>query len=640
MLSFSVHMRWKLGGALAVLVGTVCALAQAVANAAPPTPQDVLGFLNQTIVWYRQLTTQQQLVREPSDVMFLNDNRELADQVLRLSFDFARAQAKLLSVPDTSSQGQSAPGGVPSQYLSLVQAVAKSDERVKESQQELDSLRRRLDAGSGRQRRILESSIAEVQSELELRQARRDALHNMISFVGTNVSNLGSGSLESQIDELARTVPAAESAGKQADAQNSISTTAAPADSKKEPSGILGLASDLFVLRRNIRTLDDSIGLTDELAAASQQLRTPLVTSLRDLVARGDTLSNQPDSRDPATLAEQKKQLDALTAKFKPLSASVLPLRKQRILLDLYKRNLANWRSSVQAQYSTKLKSLILRLGALGFILAVVIGISELLRRATFRYVQDVRRRYQFMLLRRIVVWFVVAVIVAVTFASELGSLATFAGLMTAGVAVALQNVILSVAGYFFLIGKYGVRVGDRVQIAGVTGDVVDIGLVRLHLMEVDTHHSGARATGRVVVFSNAIVFQSNSGLFKQIPGTSFVWHEITLTLPASAEYWQIEEQIMAAVKRVCDDYRENMERQQRMMQRALSPMPVSELEPESRLRLTQSGAELVIRYPVELENAGEIDDRITREVLDLTEREPKLNLVGSAVVAEGAENG
>ncbi|MGZ7029609.1 MAG: mechanosensitive ion channel family protein, partial [Terriglobales bacterium] len=359
-----------------------------------------------------------------------------------------------------------------------------------------------------------------------------------------------------------------------------------------------------------------------------------------DLVARGDTLSNQPDSQDPAALAEQKKQLDALTAQFKPLSASVLPLGKQRILLDLYKRSLASWRSSVQAQYNTELKSLILRLGALGFILAVVIGISELLRRATFRYVQDVRRRYQFMLLRRIVVWFVVAVIVAVAFASELGSLATFAGLMTAGVAVALQNVILSVAGYFFLIGKYGVRVGDRVQIAGVTGDVVDIGLVRLHLMEVDTHHSGARATGRIVVFSNAVVFQANSGLFKQIPGTSFVWHEITLTLPASADYRQIEERIMAAVRRVCDEYRENMERQQRMMQRALSPMPVSELEPESHLRLTQSGAELVIRYPVELENAGEIDDRITREVLDLTEREPKLKLVGSAVVAVGAENG
>ncbi len=601
-------------------------------------PQDIIVFLNQTIVWYRQLMLQQQLAREPSDVMFLNDNRELADQVLRLSFDFARAQAKLLSATDTGNQGQSAAVGAASQYYSLVQAAAKSDDQVKESQQELDSLRHKLDAASGRKRRIMESSMAEVQSELELRHARRDALHNMVSFVnGTSVSNLGPGGLDSQIEELARTVPAAESTGKQGDGQDKTSIAAAPTERKQEPSGILGLASDLFVLRRSIRTLDDSRRLTDELAAASKQLRGPLVTSLRDLVARGDTLSNQSDSRDPAALAEQKNKIDELTAQFKPLSASVLPLGKQRILLELYKRSLTSWRNSVQAQYSTELKSLILRLGALGFILAVVIGVSELLRRATFRYVQDVRRRYQFNLLRRIVVWFVAAVIVALTFASELGSLATFAGLMTAGVAVALQNVILSVAGYFFLIGKYGVRVGDRVQIAGVTGDVVDIGLVRLHLMEVDTRNSGPRATGRVVVFSNAVVFQANAGLFKQIPGTSFVWREIILTLPSSTDYRQIEEQIMAAVKRVCEHYRENMQRQQRMMQRALSPMPVSELEPESRLRLTQSGAELVIRYPVELENAGEIDDRISREVLDVTEREPKMKLVGSAVLAEEA---
>ena len=62
---------------------------------------------------------------------------------------------------------------------------------------------------------------------------------------------------------------------------------------------------------------------------------------------------------------------------------------------------------------------------------------------------------------------------------------------------MAQQSVILSVAGYFFLIGKFGIRVGDRVQIAGVTGEVVEVGLVRLHLMELSS--SGSEIpTGRV----------------------------------------------------------------------------------------------------------------------------------------------
>jgi small-conductance mechanosensitive channel len=60
-------------------------------------------------------------------------------------------------------------------------------------------------------------------------------------------------------------------------------------------------------------------------------------------------------------------------------------------------------------------------------------------------------------------------------FVSEFSSLATFAGFITAGIAVALQAVILSVAAYFFVIGRYGINVGDRISIAGVTGDEIDI---------------------------------------------------------------------------------------------------------------------------------------------------------------------
>ena len=218
----------------------------------------------------------------------------------------------------------------------------------------------------------------------------------------------------------------------------------------------------------------------------------------------------------------------------------------------------------------------------------------------------------------------------AVSFASELGTLATFAGLLTAGVAVALQNVILSVAGYFFLIGKYGVRVGDRVQVCGVTGQVIDIGLVRLHLMEIDGS-SSMRPTGRVVVFSNAVIFQPNAGLFKQIPGTKFDWHEITLTVAPDSDYRHVEERLMTAVNVVFTDYSDGIDSQRRNMEQNLRTLSAKKLLPESRLRLTQSGLEVIIRYPVELDNAAEVDDRITRELLDAIESEPKLRLVGSS---------
>ncbi|HSB74517.1 MAG TPA: mechanosensitive ion channel family protein [Terriglobales bacterium] len=591
-----------------------------------PNGQSVVSYLNQTIVWYRQLTVQQELAIEPSDVVFLNQNRQLADQVVRLSFDFARADAQLLSARGKVTEVNPVASG-PARYQSLAGLAAKADQQVKAKQQELAGLRAQLDRTLGRKRATLVSTVAETQSELELLQARRDSLRSMLEFVsGRNVSGFTAGSLQAEIEDLARTIPAAATEpGKNTAAQTTSVSTA----TRKEPSGILALLTDLFGLRRRIRTLDQGIAQTSALASAAKDLRTPLVGALRELVKRGDQLSNQPDSQNRAALAQEKQQLDDLTAQFKQLAGVVLPLAKQNILLDLYGRSLGNWRESVQTQYVSELKSLALRLIVLAVILGFVFVLSSVWRRATFRYVQDVRRRYQFLLLRRIVVWSLIAIIVAVAFASELGTIATFAGLLTAGVAVALQNVILSVAGYFFLIGKYGVRVGDRVQIAGVTGEVVDIGLVRIHLMEIG-NGSGGTPTGRMVVFSNSVVFQPTAGLFKQIPGTRFDWHEITLTVAAESDYHQVEERLTGAVSAVFEKYRERMERQHHSMEKSLGPLSVNSLHPETRLRLTHSGLEVVIRYPVELDEANKIDDRIAREVLDAINQGPKLKLVGS----------
>ncbi len=600
----------------------------------------IIPFLNQTIVWYRDLTQQQQLATEPSDIMFFNDNRQIADQVVRLSFEYARARAQALAAQsNTSSNSENT-----SQYQTLTTLAAKADQQYKDTQKEVDDFRQQLTTATGAKRKKLQATLDETQSEVDLFQARRDTLRNMVQFAtGATAGGVGSGTLIAEIEELARTVPSVSANTKEADNDKNVSANnnansiaVAARERKEEPNGILDIIANLFTLHRKIKSLDDDINVTDSLSQSSKALRSPLTAKIRELTQHGDQLAAQADTADPAALAQERKDLDALTSQYKQLSASMLPLGKQNILLDLYKRSTTNWRNAVKSQYDTALKGLTLRLGGLAVILAVVLGVSELWRRATFRYITDPRRRYQFLLLRRIVLWIVVAIIVAVAFASELGTITTFAGLMTAGIAVALQNVILSVAGYFFLIGKYGVRVGDRVQVAGVTGDVVDIGLVRLHLMEV-TGEGSPRPTGRVVVFSNSVVFQANAGLFKQIPGTSFVWHEITLTLGPEGHYHEAEQRLLEAVNKVYAEYHDNMEQQRRGMERALNSARINEFKPESRLRLTGGGLEIVIRYPVELSGAAEIDDRITRELIEAIDREPRLHLLGSTVKVEEA---
>jgi hypothetical protein len=84
-------------------------------------------------------------------------------------------------------------------------------------------------------------------------------------------------------------------------------------------------------------------------------------------------------------------------------------------------------------------------------------------------------------------------------------------------------------------MGKFGIRTSDRVQVAGVNGEVIEIGLIRFHVMELIG--SDVQPSGRVVAFSNAIVFQPTAALFRQIPATDFLWHETSVTLAADSDY-------------------------------------------------------------------------------------------------------
>jgi small-conductance mechanosensitive channel len=217
-------------------------------------------------------------------------------------------------------------------------------------------------------------------------------------------------------------------------------------------------------------------------------------------------------------------------------------------------------------------------------------------------------------------------IVVMGNFSDELGSAATVLGFAAAGIAFALQNVILSIAGYFFLIGRFGIKAGDRVQIGGVTGDVIDIGLVKLSLMELGGTGTHREPTGRVAVFSNAIVFQPSGNFFKQAPGTSFVWNEVRLTLAPDVDYRLAEKRLLDAVDEVFARYRDRVMRDYRHLERDLNIM-LETPKPQSRLYLSQSGLEIIIRYPAETYTAPQITDEISRRVLDAINREPSLRL-------------
>lgn len=593
-----------------------------VAQRAVMTGEQVVQILDETVDWYRTLGTQQQAATQPSDLLILYANRQTADKVMALAFEIARANAELISSEAGARQEQEEASSPETQSLNRIKQ--KLDDQRTGLQGEIEGVRRQIAAASGQDKGELQAKLSVLQGELDLINARRNLFSNMNQYANENT---GANALKAHIDAIAASIPA--SAGPITTTTTTSTTPAAATSVTSAVStslsqfGIWDLTATVLRLSAKARTIETIDDRTEALQGVFTKIREKPLDQLKALTARSDALAEEAE-RDSSKLKYVRDQYDTIAWLFQQTSAIVTPLSKAEVLLTQYRSNLNNWREATQRQYRDAWRALGIRLAIFAGLLALVFTAAELYRRAVFRYVQDVRRRSRLLLLRKILLWALVVAIAAATFATELGSLATFAGLITAGLAVAMQSVLVSVVGYFFLIGKYGIRVGDRVQVGSVTGEVIDLGLVRLHLMELSGQAGAMSPTGRVVAFANSIIFQASGGLFKQIPGINLAWHEITVRLPSGADAAALKTQLFDAVSGVLKDYRDDILRQTQEIQRTAQAHSSGDAQPQVQLRFSAEGVDAIVRYPVELLHAAEIDERVSREVLHVISSEPK----------------
>ena len=436
-------------------------------------------------------------------------NRQTAEKVVALAFEIARANAELLSSEANAAQGDAAP----SSQQALDQQKKQIDAQRQSIQDELDADRRRA-AASGKARSQIEAKLPELQGELAMVDARKNLLDTMADFVNeSDPKGAGANALKAHIDAIAATIPSAyggttpapggsASAGSAGNALPAASAaTAAPAR-----YGIWDLGRDALRLRGKIKTIDAVDQHTAQLAATFQKISASPLDQLRAYSARSDALASQADNAGSAVLKTLRGKFDTLAWLFKQTSAILIPLSKEEVLLQQYRHNLRNWRTPRAGNITKHWQR---SASAWEFWPACWPAYScsrEVWRRAVLRFAHEARRRYQLLLVRRIVVWAAAVTLIGLSFTTEISSLATFAGLLTAGVAVAMQSVLVSVVGYFFLIGKYGIRVGDKIQIGTVVGEVIDIGLVRMHLMELNTQGPlGADGQSRCVCQSDRV---------------------------------------------------------------------------------------------------------------------------------------
>jgi small-conductance mechanosensitive channel len=580
----------------------------------------VLDHLNAVIDWYRHAMTRVQTVGLPSDAMYQYNAQSMAAEVAKLAFQSAQAEAALIPAASPPSGGNAS-----SSQQNLAKLQSDVNARITALEAQISTLNQQISGARKAQLQDLQAQKERAQGELDLNKAMQQTFEQMSQFMTTNGTS-GTGGLEGSINELQRSVPELTTTGSKTEVKPPSTPVNMPGS-----TGLIGEVVQLYEQLNSMHQISLMMQETAHVKDVASRLRSPLQATLRATIQQGQQLAGQSASAPPAAQAQpaqpthgqpdqERRQFDVLTTRFKQLANAAVPLREETILLDQSSSNYLEWRQSVAHESNRILRSILLRVLGIAFSIGVILLLSEIWRRITFRYIQDLRRRRQFLLLRRIVIGFCMGIVLILGFVSEFSSLATFAGFITAGLAVGLQTILLSVAAYFFLVGRWGIRVGDRISVAGVTGDVVDVGLVRLYLMELAGTGVDLYPTGRIVVFSNSVLFQATTPLFKQLPGAEYTWHEVAVGLNPGGKYDLVEKQLLDAVHSVHTTYGAELQRQLGNTERRID-IQMKVPEPQGQLQYTDTGLEYVVRYPVGLHQVSEADEKITRKLLELLQQ-------------------
>jgi small-conductance mechanosensitive channel len=475
-----------------------------------PSNSEVIGYLLQSVNWYRHVYAERQVANEPGDLMFLDDNQAIERQIVQLSFEFAKADATLQTSATSLHGKTTASDSPPADLAHFIELKTRNDQLSQEAIEEIKNLDKRLSRAKGVDRRKLQAAKEDAQTRLHLLSAVAQGLNNLVEFVQTpGEGKARSEHLDATINDLAQSIPELRGEAIPPATTRLQETNSGMANGD---AGILGLVSDVSAKNRKLRVVDEKIRLTDNLTLAANNLRIPLADFITRLI-QTVAISNSQTS-DLMSLREQKSHLDAITIDLKEFSPVIVALDKQKVLLAEYKSHLLPWRIAAASQYRQAWKQLLNRVIVVLSIIGLLLAVGRLSRRFTLRRVHDPNRRRFISMSHQFLTLFAITVVVVFVLASDLKSVATYFGLLSAGLLLALENVILATLGSLLLVGKRGIRIGDRVQVSAVIGDVIDMGLLQFQLREFDVENQ--RYTGHVATFSNSLVFVSPAtGLVK-----------------------------------------------------------------------------------------------------------------------------
>lgn len=256
--------------------------------------------------------------------------------------------------------------------------------------------------------------------------------------------------------------------------------------------------------------------------------------------------------------------------------------------------------------------------------IAIAIGVTiifianQLIRKVLSRNIKDNSSKYKARKAVNMIAYVLVVFVVLLVYSDKLGNIGVALGVAGAGVAFALQEVIVSLAGWLNIMIAGTVSVGQRVKIGDIKGDIIDIGILSTTVMETGDWVRGDLYNGRIITLSNSFVFKEKihnySGKFP------FLWDEIQIPIRTESDHKQAKEVFMKVLEEICGDYARRS-KQEWLKMSNLYRVEDAQVEPMVTLEVNENWILFTLRFVVDYKRRRTTKDQIFSRLLDEMEK-------------------
>ncbi len=354
-----------------------------------------------------------------------------------------------------------------------------------------------------------------------------------------------------------------------------------------------------------------------QVETAHQQAASRQAALEREHNALEKMLRNEPPA---AAETADEEETAALVERLRHLSNQVKTLaeldkRSQdtQQLAGVYQR----WAGVVDTNRRVVLHAMLMSLSAILAILLAVLLIDSLVRRSFARQT-DRKRLHHLRVVATIAIQLIGALLILLIVFGVPNQMSTMIGLATAGLTVVLKDYIVAFFGWFALMGPNGIRVGDWVEIEGVSGEVIDVGVLKTVLLETTGGASTGHPTGRRVSFVNKFAIENH--YFNFSTAGQWLWDELRLTLPATGDAYHLAMQIRERVEKETEADSGAAEQDWERVTRQYGSRPFS-AKPAVDLRPSANGLDVIVRYVTHAPQRYEVKSRLFKAIVDLVHK-------------------